>query len=47
MFKIETDATVHMNDGERSDSVYRKCQSGVAGEKDPVQQKLRSKCRCY
>jgi hypothetical protein len=43
MFKIETDETVHMNDGERSGSVNRKYQSGDAGKKDPVQQKLSSK----
>jgi len=47
MFKIEIDATMQMNDGERSDSVYRKYQSVDAGKKDPVQQKLSTKFRYY
>jgi hypothetical protein len=47
MFKIETDATMHMNDGERSDSVNWKCQSVDAAQKDPVQQKLSSKFRYH
>jgi len=47
MFKIVTDATMHMNDGERSDAVNRKYQSGDAGKNDPVQRKLGSKFMCF
>jgi len=43
MFKIETDATMHMNDGERRDSVNCRYQCGGTGQKDSVQQKLSSK----
>jgi len=42
MFKIETDATMHMNDGERKDSVNCRYQSGGAAHTDSVQQKLSS-----